>query len=226
MGSYLGSSPDGVVGTDFQSRLDAYLASSQIGQTGTGQVTVQGINGQTEISGERSLDVGIVAAINPNSDIVLYNGSGQNTPASAGSGTGINGLPTTGYANASIFTAVQSSIWDPNYAAVTSNSWGDSQSMTPGSPFYVAYWELFIDAALRNQTTFIALGDGGSGNETSNGGDQRRIQTSRSPTTSSWAVRRCRASTRRRPTIRSTRASIRSPWLAIFRRSGVSCREG
>ncbi len=169
VGSYLGSSPDGVVGTDFQSRLDAYLASSQIGQTGTGQVTVQGINGQTEISGERSLDVGIVAAINPNSDIVLYNGSGQNTPASAGSGTGINGLPTTGYANASIFTAVQSSIWDPNYAAVTSNSWGDSQSMTPGSPFYVAYWELFIDAALRNQTTFIALGDGGSGNETSNG---------------------------------------------------------
>ncbi len=169
VGSYLGSSPDGVIGADFQSRLDAYLASSQIGQTGTGQVTVQGINGQTSTAGERSLDVGIVAAINPNSDIVLYNGSGQNTPASAGSGTGINGLPTTGYAQASVFTAVQSSIWDPNYAAVTSNSWGDSQSMTPGSPFYIAYWQLFIDAALRNQTTFIALGDGGSGNETSNG---------------------------------------------------------
>ena len=31
-------------------------------------------------------------------------------------------------------------------AAVTSNSFSDSQSMSPGSPFYRAYWELFVDA--------------------------------------------------------------------------------
>lgn len=158
-----------VSGTGFQQLLDDYLANPAIGVTGTGQVSVQGLNGQTEPAGERSLDVGIVAAINPHSDIILYNGSGQNKPASAGSSIGTNGLPTTGYARSSTFTAVQSSIWDPSYAAVTSNSWGDAQSMTPGSPFYVAYWELFIDAALRNQTTVIALGDGGSGNQTRNG---------------------------------------------------------
>lgn len=158
-----------VSGSGFQQLLDDYLANPAIGVTGTGQVSVQGLNGQTGTASERSLDVGIVAAINPHSDIILYNGSGSNKPASPGSSIGVNGLPTTGYARSSTFTAVQSSIWDPSYAAVTSNSWGDLQSMTPGSPFYAAYWQLFIDAALRNQTTFIALGDGGSGNETSNG---------------------------------------------------------
>ena len=142
-------------GSDFQSRLTAYLAS--VNQSGTGGVLPpQGINGQSGDSGERSLDVGIVAAINPNSNIAMYNGSGQTN--------------ATGNAQASVFTAVQSAIWDTvNNPAVTSNSWGDAQSMSPGSPFYTAYWELFADAALRNQTTFIALGDGGSGNETGNG---------------------------------------------------------
>ena len=142
-------------GSDFQSRLTAYLES--VNRSGTGVVLPpQGINGQSHTSGERSLDVGIVAAINPNSDIALYNGSGD--------------TDATGNAQASVFTAVQSAIWDTvNNPAVTSNSWGDAQSMSPDSPFYAAYWELFADAALRNQTTFIALGDGGSGNETGNG---------------------------------------------------------
>ena len=44
-----------------------------------------------------------------------------------------------------------------------------TESMAPGSPFYAAYQQLFIDAALNNQTLFTALGDGGSGNETANG---------------------------------------------------------
>lgn len=142
-------------GSDFQSRLTTYLES--VNRSGSGVVLPpQGINGQSETSGERSLDVGIVAAINPNSNIALYNGSGD--------------TDATGNAQASVFTAAQSAIWDTvNNPAVTSNSWGDAQSMSPNSPFYAAYWELFIDAALRNQTTFIALGDGGSGNETGNG---------------------------------------------------------
>lgn len=154
VGSYLPGDPTGAT---FQPLLTQYLTS--VGQNGTGTVSVQGLNGQTTSVGERSLDVGIVAAINPNSDIVLYNGSGSNTAPGG-----------TGFADASIFTSAQSAIWDTTVnPGVTSNSWGDSESMAPGSPFYEAYWQLFVDAALRNQTTFIALGDGGSGNETSNG---------------------------------------------------------
>ena len=91
--------------------------------------------------------------INPNSNIGLYNGSGYN-----------------GNAEASTFTALQSAIWDTaTTRPVISNSFGDSQSMTPDSPFYAAYWQLYVDAALNNQTVFTALGDGGSGNETGNG---------------------------------------------------------
>lgn len=158
IGSYLKDDPQG--GQTFLDRLSAYLTS--IGQSqlpGGGGVVVQGIDGQTKESrssgGERSLDVGVAAAVNPNSLLALYNGSGD-TP--------------TGRANASVFTAAQSAIWDLVYnPAVTSNSYGDVQSMAPGSPFYTAYAQMFLDAALRNQTTVIALGDGGSGNETGNG---------------------------------------------------------
>ena len=137
----------------FQQLLTAYLAS--IGESGSGTVYVQGANGQSYAdggSGERSLDVGVVSAINPNSNIGLFNGSGYN-----------------GNADASTFTAMQSAIWDPSHPAVISNSFGDTESMAPGSPFYAAYQQLFIDAALNNQTLFTALGDGGSGNETANG---------------------------------------------------------
>lgn len=166
-GSYL---PGDALGTNFQARLTSYLANPAISQSGSGQVSVQGIYGQASSTGERSLDVGIVAAVNPNSNLVLYNGSGANPPVSPGNSIGTNGLPTTGFAASSIFTAVQSAIWDTTRnPEVTTNSWGDDQSMAPGSPFYNAYWQLFADAALRNQSTFIALGDGGSGNETSNG---------------------------------------------------------
>lgn len=158
IGTYLQDDPQG--GQLFLDRLSTYLQT--IGQTqlpGGGGVFVQGPDGQTSeqinSSNERSLDVGVVAAVNPNSLLALYNGSGE-TPK--------------GTAAASVFTAAQSAIWDTvNNPAVTSNSYGDSQSMAPGSPFYTAYWQMFLDAALRNQTTVIALGDGGSGNETGNG---------------------------------------------------------
>ena len=138
----------------FQQLLTEYLAS--VGQSGTGQVKVQGANGQSYDqggAGERSLDVGVVASVNPNSDIYLFNGSGYN-----------------GNADASTFTAIQSALWDPTLrAAVLSSSFGDDQSMSPNSPFYQAYRQLQIDAALKNVTLFNALGDGGSGNETGNG---------------------------------------------------------
>ena len=160
-GTYLTGDP---TGNQFQARLTQYLTDVQT--SGTGTAYVQGVNGQNEASGERSLDLGIAAAVNPNSNLALYNGSGDND---------INGN-----AQSSTFTAIQSSIWGAatNPPAnsqtvvtppVTTNSYGDAQAMAPGSPFYEAYWQLYIDAALMNQTTLIALGDGGSGNQTANG---------------------------------------------------------
>ncbi len=150
-------------GAQFETRLTDYLTA--VGTSGSGGVLVQGVNGQAGIAGERSLDVGIVAAINPNSDLALYNGSGYTT--------------ANGNAQSSIFTAIQSSIFGTAYshgntesagaAPVTTDSWGDSQYLAPDSPFYYAYMQLYVDAALINQTTLIALGDGGSGFQTANG---------------------------------------------------------
>ena len=141
-------------GGTFDERLAQYLAS--IGQTGNGTVFVQGLDGQNYAAGdpgERSRDVGTLAAIDPNSDIGLYNGSGFN-----------------GNAKASTFTALQSAIWDEvNNPGVIANASHDLQSMSPDSPFYRAYAQLYVDAALRNQTVLSALGDGGSGNGTGNG---------------------------------------------------------
>lgn len=155
VGGYL---PDAGDTTEFETRLSTYL--SAIGQStlsGSPVVEVQGASGQTSSqTGERSLDVGVVAAVNPNSPLTLYTGSGQSG--------------STGHAQATTFTAIQSAIWDQvTNPAVTSNSFGDAMAMTPDSPYYQAYWQLFLDAALRNQTTVIALGDGGSGNEQGNG---------------------------------------------------------
>ena len=153
----IGSALPAGVSDSFETLLGEYLKT--IGQNqlpGGGGVYVQGANGQSwgSYGQERSLDVGVVAGVNPNSLLCLYNGSGYGNDAS----------------DATIYTAAQSAIWDTvNNPAVTSNSFGDAQSMTPGSPFYNAYFQLFVDAALRNQTTVIALGDGGSGNETRNG---------------------------------------------------------
>lgn len=159
VGSYLPGDPSG---REFETRLRDYLKTiNQTQLPGAGGVEVQGRNGQSSASAdsgslERSLDVGVTAGVNPNSKLILYNGSGQSK--------------AVGNARATIFTAAQSAIWDrSNDPAVTSNSFGDPQSMTPGSPFDVAYRQMFLDAVLRNQTTVIALGDGGSGNQIGNG---------------------------------------------------------
>ncbi|MEW6122472.1 MAG: DUF4114 domain-containing protein [Pseudomonadota bacterium] len=146
---------------DFQYYLQRYYEA--MGVAGTGTAYTQGASGQeygNGAEGERSLDVGMVSAINPNSDIALYVGSGYN-----------------GYADASTFTAYQSAIWQTpagvpagwTNPAVLSSSFGDLQAPSPNSPFYAAYWQLMIDAALMNQSVFTALGDGGSGNELGNG---------------------------------------------------------
>lgn len=144
--------------TGFQTLLAQYLAA--IGVTGTGTVYTQGEGGQRysfDAAGERSLDVGIVAAINPNSTLGLYSGSGDVFSA-------------TRFAKSTVFTAYQSAIWDTaNNPKVITSSWTEINSSSPSSPFQAAYRELMIDAALRNITLFQDAFDGGSGNETGNG---------------------------------------------------------
>lgn len=141
----------------FQQLLTQYLTS--VGVSGSGTTYVQGGNGQQYVgqdSDERSLDVGTVAAVNPNGTIGLYVGSGV--------------TDNLGWAESTVFTALQSAIWDTsNDPAVISSSFADGMSMSPGSPFLAAYRELLVDAALRNQTVFQCAFDGGSGNETGNG---------------------------------------------------------
>ena len=152
IGSALAGDPSG---SDFQARLTKFLEAT--GQTGDGQVYVQGVSGQKPtVYGERSLDVSVAAAVNPNSDLVLFVGSG---------------LATNG-AQASTYTAIQSTVFPgtgiPKVSA-WSDSFGDAQSMSPDSPFYRAYWELYVDTVLNNQTAVTALGDGGSSEEIGNG---------------------------------------------------------
>jgi hypothetical protein len=147
--------PGDASGAGFQALLTAYL--DYVGVNGTGQVSVQGIDGQqAPSSGERSGDVGIVAAINPNSDLQLFTGSGR----------------TFDNAGSSVFTAIQASIWNSVNGVlppVVSSSYDDVVALAPGSPYSTAYRQLFIDAALMNQTNVIAVGDGGSGGEIGNG---------------------------------------------------------
>jgi hypothetical protein len=145
------------MGTTFQEKVTRYLAD--IGQSGDGVVTVQGANGQTYdgSAGERSLDVSIVTAINPNSDLALFVGSGRGA---------------TNGAEASTYTAIQSATFPGvgvEKVSAWSDSFGDLQSMSPHSPFYRAYWELYVDTVLANQTAVTALGDGGSSEEIGNG---------------------------------------------------------
>lgn len=160
IGTYLWDDP---LGMTFQSLLDEYR--NTLGTVGTGQVSAQGLNGQDyaetadmhslDALEERSADVGVVAAVNPNSDIQLFNGSG---------GTFQN-------AQASTFSAIQASIWNPagSLPAVTPSSWMDLAAPVPNSPYWIAYQQLYIDAALKNQTTVIAAMDGGSSAQIPNG---------------------------------------------------------
>jgi hypothetical protein len=125
----------------FQTLLDDYR--NKIGVQGP--VSVIGVQkgGTSEsTSGERSLDVSIATAVDPQSTLVLYAGSG---------------------AKSSTLAAYHSAVWDTaNNPAVVSSSWVPGFTPAPGSPFVWASQQLFVDAALRNMTMLTANGDGGS----------------------------------------------------------------
>jgi hypothetical protein len=142
----------------FQDLLTQYLQSVGV-VGGTGTVYVQGADGQrynADSAYERSADVGVAAAINPNSTIGLYTGSG------------VNGDPEPDpYTE---FVALQDAIWDTSQnPAVISTSFFDDQFTAPDSPFRRALDQLFVDAALRNESVFQAAGDWGSGVQVGNG---------------------------------------------------------
>src|SRR5450631_464985 len=86
--------PDTPAG-EFQSLLDAYRQT--VGISTSGRVTTIAPGGQqvTSDAGERSLDVGVATAINPQSPLVLYAGSGFSANA-----------------NADAYTAYQAAFWD------------------------------------------------------------------------------------------------------------------
>lgn len=151
IGSALGPN---VPAGEFQALLDAYRQT--VGISTSGQVTTVAPGGQqaTSDAGERSLDVGVATAINPQSPLVLY----------AGSGFGDN-------ANAEAYTAYQAAIWDTaNDPEVVSSSYRFHPTLAaPGSPFLFAVDQLFVDAALRGVTVLTSAGDGGSGGWTGDG---------------------------------------------------------
>ena len=103
---------------------------------------------------ERLLDLTVANGVNPNSDLILY----------AGSGTNLN-------AASEPFTAYQSAFWDSvNNPTVVSSSYRLTASQaSPNSPFMFAARELFVDAALHNISVFQSSGDGGSGYQIPNG---------------------------------------------------------
>ncbi|MEP9378793.1 DUF4114 domain-containing protein [Aquabacter sp. CN5-332] len=137
-------------GTQFGTLLNQFRQTAGISTPGNyyAQFTHDG-QASDNGGGERSLDVGVIASAAPNSLIGLYAGASQDS--------------TT-------FVAYQNAIWDPNHNVnIVSSSWTDDMQPAPDSPFLAAYWELFIDAALRNISVFTANGDGGSSGEIANG---------------------------------------------------------
>ena len=154
------SLPGDNTGTGFQSAIDTYRHTAGI--TTSAVVTVVAPGGQkyptvqppaSNPAGERSLDVGVVTATNPQSPLILYAGSGYATGAESNA-----------------FTAYQSAFWDTtNNPAVVSSSFAYQPQSAPSSPFYSAVRELFVDAALRNISVFNANSDGGSGDKYGNG---------------------------------------------------------
>ena len=147
---------DDPTGSGFQAAIDAYRAAAGIATSASVTLVAPGGQAYPNVTppafnpaGERSLDVGVVTAINPQSPLIIYAGAGPQTNA---------------------YTAYQASFWDTaNNPAVITSSFGYSPQTAPGSPFYNASRELFVDAALRNISVFNDNGDGGSGNQTGNG---------------------------------------------------------
>lgn len=147
-------------GSGFLAALNAYRAS--IGISGSADVISIAPGGQEypdvtppafNPAGERSLDVGIVTAINPRSPLIVYAGSGTDHDA-----------------RFNTFTAYQSAFWDTvNNPGVITSSFSYATLSTPGSPFKIASDGLYVDAALRNISVFNDAGNGGSGETFGNG---------------------------------------------------------
>ena len=136
----------------FQNLADTYRRL--VGLDAQGQyIDVAPGGASVTTSGERSLDVGIATTVNPTSPLVLYAGSGTKSDA-----------------HSAVYTAYQAAFWDDvNKPQVVSSSYRDYPHIAPDSPFYLAYKELFVDAALRNITAVNAVGDDGSGDQFANG---------------------------------------------------------
>ena len=150
-------------GSDYtlQEGLNSYLKSAGIDTNGEFYVVAKNGEkyswGNPDVSnpGERSLDLGVVGAINPYGKVGLYAGSG---------------FAPEGGAYANSYTAYQSSFWDQaNNPAAVSSSFSMISQSAPDSPFAFAARELFVDAALRNISTFIANNDWGSSYSFANG---------------------------------------------------------
>lgn len=152
--------PSDPTGSTFADALTAYRQS--IGIATPANVITVAAGGQEyptvtppafNAAGERSLDVGVVTAVNPQSQLIVYAGSG-----------------TANDAHANGFTAYQSAFWDTvNNPAVITSSFNYASLSAPGSPFLTASNGLFVDAALRNISVFNDAGDGGSGETFGNG---------------------------------------------------------
>jgi len=162
----------------FQQLLDVYRTSAtglttpasyyKVANNGT----YYAATGSQTDPGERSLDVGIVAAASPGSAIGLYAGSGFYQPGASDPGT-------TQGAYSNVFTAFQGAFWDQvNQPPVISASTSMTQQTKPGSPFAIAASELFVDAALRNITVLKADNDFGSSWGFNNGLANQNVNSS------------------------------------------------
>ncbi|MPZ33585.1 MAG: hypothetical protein GEV13_21775 [Rhodospirillales bacterium] len=138
----------------FQEALNHFRERAGISTPGDYYVVAN--NGQSYTQGnpgERTLDVAVVTSANPNSTMGLYAGSGFGNHATSNN-----------------VTAYQAAFWDlVNNPGVVSSSFGIFQQASPGSPFASAIRELFIDAALRNISVFVANNDWGSSYNFPNG---------------------------------------------------------
>lgn len=147
-------------GTGFQAAIDTYRQGAGIPTSAVVIDVAPGLQSYPTVAppafnpaGERSLDVGVVTATNPQSPLVVYAGSG-----------------TKADAQSNAFTAYQSSFWDTaNDPAVVTSSFRFATQSAPHSPFLIASRELFVDAALRNISVMNSNGDGGSGDQYGNG---------------------------------------------------------
>jgi len=141
-------------GYTFQQGLDSFRQNAGVNGPGTYYNVAH--NGQSYENGnneERSLDIGVVASAAPGSTIGLYAGSGDKN-----------------YATGNAYTAYQAAFHDEVHnPAVVSSSFGIFQQTSPDSIFRTAVDELFVDAALRNITTFVANNDWGSSYNFPNG---------------------------------------------------------